>query len=369
MRILLLSDVNSSHTQQWAEGLAEHGLKIGIFSLRKNNFGWARSHPDIEVLYAKDQPWKHYLGPLKNYDLFTYSKRLRAVVTSFGPDLIHAHGVGNHGLIGSLAGLKPLLVSAWGSDIMAHPQKSILHRFFVKYALEKADLVLATSNSLAEATKKYTTKAVHQTPFGIDLKRFQPMGKKNIFASDEIVLGSVKGLKKIYNHDWSLRYFSALVKKYPELPLRFLLVGDGVERAALEQLSKDLNIQSLVTFSGMVAHEAVPKYLGEIDLLLNLSSRESFGVAVLEAAAMGIPAIASRVGGLPEVITSGTTGFLVDYQEKEQVISTLEKLIVNSRLRKQMGQAAQRLVTARYDRSQCVERMLTIYRKVMKKQQ
>lgn len=365
MKVLLLSDVNSSHTQQWALGLAERGVEIGIFSLRNNNFAFAQNHAHIQILFAEDQPWKHYLGPLRNYDLFTYNNRLKKAVNDFQPDFVHAHGIGNHGLIGGFADLHPLIVSAWGSDIMAHPKKSILHRFFVQYALRKADLILATSNNLAEETKKYTTKEVLQTPFGIDLNRFRPNSSKKVFTKNKIVLGSVKGLKKIYNHDWSLRYFATLVEKHPDLALRFLLVGDGVEKEALIQLSKELGIESLVTFAGMVPHEVVPDYLGEIDILLNLSSRESFGVAVLEAAAMKIPAVASNIGGLPEVIQSGETGFLVNYKDKATVISTLEKLIVNSQLRKSMGQKAQIFVAQNYDRNHCIDRMIEIYQQVM----
>ena len=366
MKILLLSDANSSHTQQWAIGLAERGLIIGIFSLRSNKHPWAKAHPNIKILYAKDQPRIPLLGLLNNFDLFTYQTKLTKIIQAFQPDLLHAHGVGNHGLVAAQGSrTQPLINSAWGSDIMAHPKKSFLHRYFVKYALKHSDYVLATSESLAKETSKYTSKEVLLSPFGIDVQKFSPQLEKNLLTKKEIVLGSVKGLKSIYQHHLSLQYFAEIKARHPDLSLRFLLVGDGNQRKALETLAKDLGILSEVTFTGAVTHSMVPKYLGEIDILLNLSERESFGVSVLEAAAMEIPVVAAKVGGLPEVVLEGITGFLIPAAKTVFGLQKIEELVLNATLRKKMGKAGRQFVLEKYSKEKCLNRMMEIYQKVL----
>ncbi len=369
MKILLLSDANSSHTQQWAIGLAERGLTIGIFSLRKNKYPWTKAHPNIQILYAKDQPRIPLLGLLNNFDLFTYQSKLAKIIQDFKPNILHAHGVGNHGLVAAqLSRKQVLLSSAWGSDIMAHPKKSFLHRYFVKYALKHSDYILATSESLAQETSKYTTKKVLLSPFGINVQKFNPSIKKNLFTQQEIVLGSVKGLKTIYQHHRSLHYFAQLKAKHPNLPLRFLLLGDGEQRAALETLAKKLGILPELTFTGAIAHSLVPQYLAEIDILLNLSERESFGVAVLEASAMEIPVVATKVGGLPEVVVEGTTGFLIPSDNLEFCLQKIEELVLNATLRKKMGKAGRQFVLKKYSKEKCLDRMIEIYKKVYSEQ-
>lgn len=366
MKVMLLSDVNSSHTQQWALNLVGQGLEIGIFSLRKNKRDWAVDHPHIQILYAADQPRLPWLGLLNNFDLFTYSQRIRRAVQQFQPDLLHAHGVGNHGLIAAIAAQHPLIISAWGSDIMAHPHKSILHRYFVRYALRKADRILATSLSLAKETEKYTTQQVIPTPFGIDLQRFSPSSEpRKIFGPREIVFGSVKGLKKIYQHDLSLKHFAALHSKYPDLSLRFLLVGDGVEKGNLQKLAEELKIGALVEFAGSIAHQEVPKYLAEIDVLMNLSIRESFGVAVLEASAMQIPVITSDVGGLPEVVVHQETGFFHSLSEEAHILASMEKLALDAALREEMGKNGRAFVARKYAKDQCTLRMIDLYENLL----
>ncbi len=365
MKILLISAVDSPHTQQWVTGLVKEGLEIGIFSLRMEELGWTKAFPQVTVLYARTPTYFPALGVLNNINLFTYSPAIRKAIRAYQPDLVHAHNLGNHGLIAALAGAQPLLLSAWGSDIFTHPHRSWFHRYWTGYTLRHGKRILATSKVLAAETAKYCEQKVELTPFGIDLERFAPRQKKHRFGEGKLIIGSVKGLESVYNHPWTLRCFAQLCERLPDWPLELVLVGKGSQAQMLQALAKELNIADKVRFTGLIPYAEIPEILAEIDIFVNVSKRESFGVAVLEASAMELPVIATNVEGLPEVVEAGKTGFLISPGEDQEFLTVLEQLVRQKDLRREMGRAGRAFVVQHYEKNACIRRMVDIYRNTL----
>lgn len=365
MRILLISDVDSPHTQQWVSGLVGRGLEIGIFSLRDERLGWTDDLPQVRVLYARTPTYFPALGVLNNINLFTYGPSLRRAVRDFRPDLIHAHNLGNHGLVAALAGVQPLLLSAWGSDIFSHPHRSWFHHYWTRYTLRRGQRILATSKVLAEETAKYCEQAVALTPFGIDTQRFAPRPRKHRFGAGKLLLGSVKSLEPVYNHAWTLRCFAQLCRQLPEVPLALVLVGKGSLADALRGLAAELGVAEKVHFTGLIPYAQIPEILAEIDIFVNVSKRESFGVAVLEASATERPVVATRVEGLPEVVEEGRTGFLIPLGDDATFVRTLERLVQQADLRRELGRAGRKFVQQHYEKEACIDRMIAIYQETL----
>ena len=96
----------------------------------------------------------------------------------------------------------------------------------------------------------------------------------------------------------------------------------------------------MAKIAGPVPHEKVPDILGQLDIYVAASRWESFGVAVLEAAACGLPVVVSDVGGLPEVVEHGITGFVVRREDPGSVADALIRLVSSGELRRRMGDAA-----------------------------
>jgi glycosyltransferase involved in cell wall biosynthesis len=132
-------------------------------------------------------------------------------------------------------------------------------------------------------------------------------------------------------------------------------VGDGPDLALAQQMARDLGIGGLVDAVG--AQEEVVPLLSIADLFLLPSAQESFGLAALEAMACEVPVIASRVGGLPEVIEHGVSGFLHPLDAEDEMAASAVLLLTNPALHYAVAQAACRRVRSEF----CVERVVPMY--------
>jgi L-malate glycosyltransferase len=291
----------------------------------------------------------------------------RKVVTGLNPDFVHAHYVSGYGTLAVLTHFRPLIISVWGADIFEFPQKSRIHAWRIRRNLEAADVVLSTSEVMARETARYTAKSIRVTPFGVDIDVFSPGAVQSIFASTDIVIGTVKTLAPKYGIDVLIRAFKIVKEKHPSLPLKLLIVGGGPLRESLQALTRHLDIEPDTVFAGEVAHSEVPRYQNMLSISVSVSVQhsESFGVAVIEASACGKPVIVSNVGGLPEVVEAGHTGLIVPVRDVPATATAIESLILDPELRVQMGRAGRELVLQRYAWPKNVQTMLGIYSELL----
>lgn len=141
-----------------------------------------------------------------------------------------------------------------------------------------------------------------------------------------------------------------------------MIGGCGPAISDLRALSDELGIAGDVTFLGDVPHDEVPRVLSTFTVYAALSRSESFGVAVAEASACGIPIVATRVGGLSEVVREGVTGLLVPPEDARAAADAIARLVADSRERSEMGVAGRDFVRKTYEWDLCVDSMLEVYR-------
>lgn len=174
--------------------------------------------------------------------------------------------------------------------------------------------------------------------------------------TEPLVIGTVKGLTPLYGVDILIRAFSATKKQRPNVPLQLRIVGDGPLKAELEHLVQQQGSAKITDFVGRVPHSQVPEQLRQLDVYAALSRSESFGVAVLEASACGVPVLVSNVGGLPEVVVPGETGRIVPGDNVDAATEALLDLIDSKTLREEMGAAGVRFVQEHYSWPVCVDK-------------
>jgi len=256
------------------------------------------------------------------------------------------------------------------SDVYSFPDKSIFHRKILEYVLKKADVISSTSHTMAERTRLFIQKDkdINVVPFGVDINVFRSMKVKSLFNENDIVIGTVKTLEKKYGIEYLIKAFKILNDKYPELPLKLLIVGGGSLEEDLRKLAKELGIWNKTIFTGKVPFEDVPIYhnMLSVSVSVSVSESESFGVAVVEAMSCDKPVVVSNVGGLPEVVEEGKNGFVVPPRNTEETAKAIERLLLNKDLREKMGQAGRERVKAIYDWNLCVDKMIGIYRGFIK---
>jgi len=364
MKVLLLSDINSSHTQKWVRGLRSRGYDLFLFSLNPID-------PSLLDFYSSVDFWApvnkfsdpRASGISKSRYLFSL-RALRKYVKKVSPHLVHAHYATSYGLLGALTASSPFIVSTWGSDILDFPLRSSFNRRVLKFILAKSDAVTAASQYLRHQTMLYTTKPVEVIPFGIEGTFADSPPAISPFRKGEIIVGVVKTMSETYGVDIAIRAFHKIVSEHADLPVKLLVVGGGPKLDVYRNLASELGIARQVHFTGAVPYSEVAKYHGLIDIFVNLSRYESFGVSVLESFMYGNPAIVSDVGGLPELVTDGENGFVVPSEDADSAASAMLKLITGVELRSQMGNKAKQEVMKYYLFENNLDKMGDLYTKV-----
>ncbi len=355
MKLMILADAKSPHTIKWANALSNQGIEICILSFRKainENY----NHNIINISLNSEG------------SKFSYLKLLPIVkreITTFKPDILHSYYASSYGLIGALSNFQPLVISVWGSDIFEFPKKSFLHKSILKLNFKKANFLQSTSKTMAIEAKKYTNKELEIVPFGIDTEHFKPkiINKKD----DTIVIGTIKWLEEIYGIKYLIEAFNILVKQHSNKKLKLLIVGGGSKEKEYKQLVDNLGISDKVEFTGAVSKEETIKYHQRISIFIALSLQESFGVAVLEAAACEVPAVVSNVGGLPEVVINNKTGYVVESKNPKQAAEAISKLLLNNKLLTNFGINARQFVIENYNWTDNIDNQIKLYNSYIKK--
>ena len=146
---------------------------------------------------------------------------------------------------------------------------------------------------------------------------------------------------------------------------RLVMVGDGSERTNVEHRARCLGVYEKCVFVGKQPN--IVDYLSAADVLLLPSEQESFGLAALEAMACEVPVIASLVGGIPEVVTDGETGFLSEVGDVDKMADDAARLLSDATLRREMGKRARESAVSRYRTDIVIPRYIEFYERVLKK--
>jgi glycosyltransferase involved in cell wall biosynthesis len=370
LKILLLSDTNSEHTEKWAISLAKRGISIGLFSFNKAPYQWYQNIENIEMLYEPDTVLSG-TGLIEKVNYFKHISLLKKLVKKFNPDILHAHYATSYGLIGALSSFKPLIISVWGSDIFDFPKQNIIYRQLLKYALSKANVICSTSNCMKDEAALYTNKSIDVIPFGIDVNKFNRLSNELPFKSnDEIHIGNIKSLESKYGIDILIYAFNELCKKYTRKKLVLHLVGSGSEKDAYMQLVKELGISESVIFTGRIAHDEISEYHKKLDIFICLSilDSESFGVSLVEAMASKTFVIASNVAGFKEVLGSDNEcGRLVSVKSVSEAVDAMMEIIDNPIQAHRKAENARNRAMRLYNWEDNIKQMIDVYSQLMKK--
>ncbi len=364
MKILLLARADSTHTQKWATSLADKGFNIAIFDFFTTTAPIWNQYPNIQIYSA----FRNDLDPSKTCTLgkIAYLKaitKLKKVIKHMKPDVVHAHYASSYGVLGALSRFSPFFISVWGSDIFDFPNKTFFHRFLLKFALKNASKIFSTSMAMKKETLKYTSNIVNVIPFGINLQEFEPTKNQN--NGNEIVIGCFKSLQSIYGIEELIRIFHSLTLHPWPYQLKLIIGGKGDQENYLKSIVTELDIQDKVKFVGFIEPSLIPKYIQEIDIAALMSKSESFGVFALEASACQKAVVATKVGGLPEVVKDKVTGLLVPPCNHKAAVEAFEQLISNPELRRVMGKNGRKFTEEKYDWNKNVDQMASNYQEVL----
>ena len=204
---------------------------------------------------------------------------------------------------------------------------------------------------------------------GVNLARFVNDGAQAVpnfpFSENDIVFGCVGRLEAIKGHSFLIQAFALLLANNPayKANVRLCIVGEGSERAKLEQLIKEHNLTGLCWLPG--AREDVPAMVSKFDVFILPSLAEGISNTILEAMAAGLPVVATDVGGNGDLVSNGTTGKIIASQKPEDMALAIRDYIEQPTLALSQGEAGKKRATEHFSLDTMVEKYTTVYHSVL----
>ena len=318
----------------------------------------------------KRNPWLWFQVP---FFLVSLTCSLIREVRSHRPDIIHAHWLIPQGLVAVLVKRLcrvPVVITAHGADLFA--LKSPPMRSLKRFALRRCDAWTSNTRATAEpALRDGTLPTPHVIPMGVNVGFFRPDFNNDAWRPPEaqFLLLFVGRLVEKKGGGDLLTAFSLLPKAL-QVKSALWIVGDGAEAARLKQQSSALGIVQRVRFWGRLSNHLLPEFYAAADLFVAPSveaasgDTEGQGVVILEAFASGTCVVATRVGGITEVIEDGVTGLLVDPRNPLKLSVAIEELLHDPERRRRLAENALRKVRENYDWEKVAAEFHRVYRDV-----
>jgi len=357
MNIAFIAPANSIHTVKWVNSLGKRGHMVTLYSLACHKANELIAN-NIEVICL---PGKAPAG------YFTAAPRLKKLLRSRRFDVVNAHYASGYGTLARLSNAHPLLLNVWGSDVYDFPYESKLNGMLLRKNLLFADRLASTSNVMAAQVKRFLKNPdleIDITPFGVDtVSAFSPerFDKRQMGRP---VIGIIKTLEPKYGIEYLIEAFSMVSNRWEGMGSPLLeIYGRGSQLQELQALTEKLDIADQVSFKGFIEHTEVPAALSRFDLFV-ASSSESFGVAVVEAMAMGLPVVATDADGFTEVVQDGVTGIIVPRKNSTALADAIYDMLTHPDCMHQMGKAGRERAVKLYEWEKNVDTMEEIYRRL-----
>jgi N-acetyl-alpha-D-glucosaminyl L-malate synthase BshA len=318
---------------------------------------------------------------IASYPLFQYppyesalAGKMVDVVKYEELDILHVHYAIPHATSAFLAkqilrcqGINiPVITTLHGTDITIVGKDATLSPV-VTFSINESDGVTTVSEDLRRETYNAfrVRREIEVIPNFVDLERFKKQKKEHfkriICPNDEKLLVHTSNFRRVKRIDDIIKVFAKLKTL---IPSKLLLVGDGPERVAMEQLSRDLGLGEDVRFVGKL--DAIEEVLSVADLFLMPSEKESFGLAALEAMACEVPVISTNTGGLPELNVQGVTGFLSNVGDIEDMVKNAFYILQDENLPTFKANALAH--AQEFDISNIVPKYENYYERILKEQ-
>ncbi|HEX8493559.1 MAG TPA: N-acetyl-alpha-D-glucosaminyl L-malate synthase BshA [Pyrinomonadaceae bacterium] len=315
---------------------------------------------------------------MMSYPLFEHQPYTLALATKMSTvaqnenlDLLHVHYAIPHSISAILARESllphrrlPVITTLHGTDItLVGADRSYLP--ITRYGIMQSNGVTAISHYLKRATQEtFQFDDITVIPnfiCGSDYQRHpMPELRRELSPNDEPLLVHVSNFRPVKRPVDCVEILARVLRK---TKARLVMVGDGSERTNAEHRARCLGIYEHCSFVGK--QPKISDYLSISDVLLLPSEQESFGLAALEAMACEVPVIASRVGGLPEVVTDNETGYLSEMGDVEKMSADATRLLMDEEMRREMGRRARESAVSRYSTDLVIPQYIDFYERVL----
>ncbi len=232
-------------------------------------------------------------------------------------------------------------------------------KFLFKKIHQVPDKIQAISNALAKRARKFGAKNVEVVPNGIDLNLFSQDLK---IKKEKFRIICVSHLKKVKGLGYLIEAMPEVLAKFPQAKL--ILIGEGPERKNLESQIAKLGLQDRVELKGKLTNRAIPEELQKAEVFVLPSLSEGLGISILEAQACGVPIIASKVGGILDIIEDRKTGILIEPENPGQITQAVIEIFFQPEFAQELIQNAKDGLE-KYDWQNIAQKINRIYQELL----
>jgi len=339
--------------------LVDHGNKVFLMTINRGKSLGRENLDGIEI--------ERFLltGPL-------IIPRLLQLILTEKIDLVHVHwSKWRTGLLTVLIAKmigRPVILGLAGDDIYTPADPERKPGFIYMSIIEMADLLVTTSKDLKNrAFEKGFPRNAVAIPQGIDTERFSPkvsgvaIRERLGWHDDPVVMAAARFIER-KGVEYLIDAFANVLRSIPNAKL--MIAGEGPERGRLEAKVRTLDHSENVAFLGVIPYRDVPAYYAACDVFVHIPTYEAMPHVIYEAMATGKPVVASKVGGIIEVIEDGRDGLLVEPKNPTAAAEAIVNLIRNHKLAKRIGRAALEKIRRRYTWDIIASRYLELYRRL-----
>jgi glycosyltransferase involved in cell wall biosynthesis len=320
---------------------------------------------DVPTYSVNLPPWRKVSSLVSRYAAV---RRLRKLLADVQPALVHVNDLWwvPH-TVRAVAGLSHRI------PIIAHVRQEAQPRKVSQYALDRVDYVVAVSHQVKQGllTGGVSPNRVRTLYSGVDCSGMvSSEGNHDIRAQhgiprEALLIGTIANLLPLKGYEVMLDALPTILAAMPTV--HYLAIGGGGAEycARLKAITVERGIAERVHFAGF--QESVGSYLSALDLYVHPSLKEAFGLAVVEAMAMGKAVVATTVGGLPEVVAQGETGLLVPSGDAESLAETVVSLLQDPVRRERMGRNGKARVQEQFSLDVSIMQMEQLYGEVLRR--
>ncbi|MEM9389910.1 MAG: glycosyltransferase [Bacteroidota bacterium] len=281
-------------------------------------------------------------------------------------DIVHAHSGKSHTLafFALLAGMRTPVVLSRRVDFV--PKSNFFTLW--KYNHLGIKRIIGVSNAITEIMRSYLTEkkercvTIHS---GVDLRRFSEVKKKSLRSTLELpegcfIVGNTSALADHKDYFTFLRVAEVLSNK--DDAYHFVIMGDGPMAEEVKSFARDLNLMNRVTFTGFI--NSIPEVLSDLNLFLMTSKTEGLGTSILDAFASRVPVVATRAGGIPEMVIHESTGLTAEVGDVNALAMNIERLKGNVQLTQELvSNASSKLLE--FTKEQTAKKTQDVYYEVL----
>jgi N-acetyl-alpha-D-glucosaminyl L-malate synthase BshA len=310
---------------------------------------------------------------VSTYPLFLYppyclalASRMAEVAEDYKLDLLHVHYAIPHSISALLAQQMtsarrlPFITTLHGTDItLVGADRSYFP--ITRFSIEKSDGITSISQDLRRHTCEVfgvqnEIRVIHNF---VNTETYQPSADRPSGEKGLMHISNFRPVKRVLD---CVRILAEVVR---ETPAHLYMVGDGPDRPEAHRLARELGVDRHVTFMGKQDH--VERIFPRMHVLLMPSEMESFGLGALEGMACGVPPVATRVGGVPELVTDGVDGFLEPVGDVARQARRVVELLTNQELHRKMALAARQTALERFSTSLIIPQYESFYREILER--